>query len=102
MFQAADRAKFSGSQRVHPIYFDYPWQEGDETHITLPPNMEMESLAPDSSLQLDYALYTSQQNLESPGRMFSRRKRGMASGGIPAANYKHVKTCFESVKTSDA
>jgi len=101
IFQVAETAKFSANQRVHPFYFDYPWQEVDETHIALPPNMETESLASDSSLQLDYALYTSQQKLEAPGKMFSRRKLVMASGGIPAANYKDVKNFFDSVKTSD-
>jgi hypothetical protein len=101
VFQVADTAKFPAKDRVHPIYFDYPWQEVDETHITLPPTMEMESLAPDSSLQLDYALFTSQQKLEAPGRIFSRRKLVMASEGIPAANYKEVKGFFDSVKTSD-
>jgi hypothetical protein len=63
--------------------------------------METESLAPDGSLQLDYALYTSQQKLEAPGKMFSRRKLVMASGGIPATNYKGVKNFFDSVKNSD-
>ena len=56
---------------------------------------------PDASLRLDYALYKSQQKQESPNKIFSRRELVMASGGIPATNYKDVKNFFDSVKTGD-
>ncbi len=101
LFQVSETAKFSAAQRLQPIYFDYPWHEVDETHITLPAGMETESLAPDASLRLDYALYKSQQKQEAPNKISSRRELVMASSGIPATNYKDVKNFFDSVKTSD-
>ncbi len=101
LFQVSETARFSAGQRLQPIYFDYPWHEVDEIHITLPAGMETESLAPDASLRLDYALYKSQQKQESPNKIFSRRELVMASGGIPATNYKDVKNFFDSVKTGD-
>ncbi len=101
LFQVSETAKFSAGQRLQAIYFDYPWHEVDETHITLPAGMEMESLAPDASLRLDYALYKSQQKQEAPNKIFSRRELVMASSGIPATNYKDVKGFFDGVKGGD-
>ncbi len=101
LFQVSQTAKFSAAQRLQPIYFDYPWHEVDETHITLPAGMETESLAPDASLRLDYALYESQQKQEAPNKIFSRRELVMASSGIPATNYKDIKSFFDGVKGGD-
>ncbi len=101
LFQVSETAKFSGRQRLQAIYFDYPWHEVDETHIILPAGMETESLAPDASLRLDYALYKTQHTQEGPNKIFSRRELVMASSGIPATSYKDVKTFFDGVKGDD-
>ncbi len=101
LFEVGETAKFSAGQRLQAIYFDYPWHEVDETHITLPAGMEAENLSPDTSLHLDYALYKSQQKQEATNKIFSRRELVMASSGIPATSYKDVKNFFDGVKGGD-
>lgn len=101
VFQINGYTKFAEAQRQYPVYFDYPWHEVDETHISLPANMEIENLAPDSSTRLAYATYKTQHKLEAPGKVFCRRDLVMASEGIPAANYNDVKKFFDEVRGAD-
>lgn len=101
VFQVNTTAKFAEAHRQYPVYFDYPWHEVDETHILLPPGMDLENLAPDASTRLEYAMYKTQHKQEAPGKLFCRREFVMASEGIPAANYNDLKAFFATVKAND-
>jgi transglutaminase superfamily protein len=101
LFEVNSTAKFAETQRQYAVYFDYPWHEVDETHISLPPGMEVENLARDESTRLEYATYKSQHKQEAPGKLFCRREFVMASQGIPVADYNEVKTFFDNVKADD-
>jgi hypothetical protein len=101
IFQINDKPAFPAAQRVNPIYFDYPSQEIDEVHLALPPNAEIESLPPDDSAKLDYALYKTQQKQEAANTVFSRRD--LIIGGIlfPVTEYKAIKDFYDKVKAGD-
>ena len=98
IFQINDKPAFPAAQRVNPIYFDYPSQEIGEVHLALPPNAEIESLPPDDSAKLDYALYKTQQKQEAANTVFSRRD--LIIGGIlfPVTEYKAIKDFYDKVK----
>jgi transglutaminase superfamily protein/uncharacterized protein DUF3857 len=101
LFQVNQRARFSAGQRANGIYFHLPWQEADEVHITIPPGMEVETLAPDDTVKLSYALYQVKQKQEAPGQIFSRRDFIMGQGVFTADQYKEVKDFFDKVKADD-
>ncbi len=101
IFQVNEKATFPAAQRTNPVYFDYPSQEIDEVHVVMPPNTEIESLPPNDSVKLDYAIYQTQQKQESANTVFSRRD--FINGGVifPVAEYKTVKDFFDKVKAGD-
>jgi Domain of Unknown Function with PDB structure (DUF3857)/Transglutaminase-like superfamily len=101
IFQVNDKATFPAAQRTNPVYFDYPSQEIDEVHVVMPPNTEIESLPPNDSVKLDYAIYQTQQKQETANSVFSRRD--FINGGVlfPVAEYKTVKDFFDKVKAGD-
>ena len=101
LFQMNDKARFPATTRHNAIYFHYPWQEADEVRIELPAGMEVESLAPNDTLKLGYAVYISQQKQEAPNKIYSRRDFAMASGIVLPEKYKEVKEFFDKVKTDD-
>ena len=101
LFQVSEKPRFSTAQRNSAVYFHYPWQEIDEVHIAIPPGMELESLAPNDSLKLDYALYRADQKLEAPGKIFSRRDFIMGAGVFTPDKYKELKGFFDKVKADD-
>ena len=101
LFQTNERAQFSSANRSQPIYFHYPWQEVDEVHITIPPGMELESLAPDDSVRLDEAIYQVKQKQEGVDKLFSRRDFIMVEMIVPPERYKELKGFFDQVKRDD-
>jgi Domain of Unknown Function with PDB structure (DUF3857)/Transglutaminase-like superfamily len=101
LFQVNERSRFPATQRTNAIYFHLPWQEADEVHITLPTGMEVENLAPDDSVKLEYAMYKVQQKQEAPGKIFSRRDFIMNQELIGPNGYKDIKAFFDKVKAAD-
>jgi hypothetical protein len=101
LFQINEKPRFSSGERKNGVYFHIPWQEADEVHIKLPAGMEVESLAPDDTVKLQYALYQVRQKQESPDTIFSRRDFIMGQGLFAASEYKEVKAFFDKVKSGD-
>jgi len=101
LFQVNEKARFSAGQRSYGIYFHVPWQEADEVHITIPAGMEVETLAPDDTVKLKYALYQVHQKQEAPQQIFSRRDFAMAQTVFTADEYRELKGFFDKVKADD-
>ncbi len=101
LFQVSEKPRFPSAGRSNAIYFHVPWQEADEVHITVPAGMEVESLAPDDMVKLEYALYKVQQKQEAPNKIFSRRDFIMGQGLFDPDKYKEVKGFFDKVKADD-
>jgi hypothetical protein len=100
-FQMNQKPMFAPAVRSNPIYLYYPSREIDEIHITLPANTEIESLPPAKSVQLDYAMYSTGQKMETPTSILSTRDIGNAGYLFPASVYKEVKDFYDKVKAGD-
>lgn len=101
LFQVNETPRFPSTNRKMGIYFHVPWQEADEVYITIPPGMEIESLAPDDTIRLDYALYKVEQKRQGQDTLYSRRDFIMGQGLFTANEYKEVKGFFDKVKADD-
>ncbi|HZQ19416.1 MAG TPA: DUF3857 and transglutaminase domain-containing protein [Terriglobales bacterium] len=101
VFQVNEKPRFPSADRRNAIYFHVPWQEADEVHITIPAGMEVESLAPDDTVKLSYAIYKVQQKQEKPDTIFSRRDFIMGEGVFTPQEYKEIKRFFDKVKADD-
>jgi len=101
LFQTNDKARFPASTRSNAVYFEYPWQEADEIYITLPAGFELESLAPDDTVKLEYAVYKVQHQRLAPNQIFSRRDFIMAANAFPKDRYNEIKGFFDKVKADD-
>jgi hypothetical protein len=101
LFQVSEKPRFPSAGRSNAVYFHVPWQEADEVHITIPAGMEVESLAPDDTVKLQYALYRVQQKKEAPNKIFSRRDFIMSQGLFTPDKYQEVKGFFDKVKADD-
>jgi Transglutaminase-like superfamily len=101
LFQINEHARFPANDRQNAVYFHLPWQEADEVHITIPAGTEVESLAPDDMIKLDYALYKVQHKKETLNTIFARRDLVMARGIFGPTDYKEIKAFFDKVKADD-
>jgi hypothetical protein len=100
LFQVNEKPRFSSLERVNAVYFDYLTRELDEIHITLPPDLEVESLPPNEKILTDYALYATTQKQET-NTVVARRDLAMAGMSFPPPVYKELKGFFDKVKSGD-
>lgn len=101
IFQVRNPAVFPSSERINPIYLWYPTREADEIHITIPTTLDVESLPPNDSIRLEYALFSTSQKRESANSIVARRELVMAGMAFPATFYKDLKAFYDKVKTAD-
>jgi hypothetical protein len=101
VFQINQKPLFPATQRSNPVYLYYPSREIDQVHITLPTGIEVESLPSASTVQLDYAMYSTGQKMENANTILSSRDIGTAGYLFPVSVYKDVKDFYDKVKASD-
>jgi hypothetical protein len=49
IFGASEKRVFDHAERIHPVYFEFPFQKLDDVTITLPPGWQIGSLPPEES-----------------------------------------------------
>jgi hypothetical protein len=101
LFQVNEKPRFSASARVNQIYFEYLSREIDEVHVKVPDELEIESLPPNESARLDYALYTTTQKKEQGNSVMGMRDLTMGGMLFPTTMYKEIKDFFDKVKAGD-
>jgi hypothetical protein len=100
IFHSSEKQPFQTSQRVHPVYFGYPFYEADEISLRLPPGKRVESL-PNAPPQLaEFATYeaTCQIKRES---IELRRKVVMKRSYFDLDYYPALHVFFWLVKEGD-
>ena len=101
LFQVNEKPRFSATDRTNAIYFDYLSREIDEVHVTLPADLEVESLPPNDDVRRDYALYRTTQKQQAGNEVVAVRDLTVGGLGFLPDMYKDVKGFFDKVKTGD-
>jgi len=86
------------SDRVHPFYFSYAWQEDDDLTIRLPPGADVEELPGRATTESNLARYRSWCE-KQPGAI--QLKRVLALDGIIFRDTAGLRSFFNSVRLSD-
>lgn len=97
---------FSGSQRIHPIYFHYPWLEEDELTIELPAGYALDNAdAPAPISAGKTADYKPTVGVTSDGKTILYKRRFFFGGGgnllFPVRTYSDMKSLFDFINKSD-
>ncbi len=101
IFQINDKPRFASAKRANVIYFDYPSRESDEVHITLPSNVELESVPPKDETKLDFAYYHQEEKMESANSILATRDLVMNGLAFPVSVYPELKSFYDKVKAGD-
>jgi len=101
LFQVNEKPRFSATDRTNAIYFDYLSREIDEVHVTLPADLEVESLPPSDEVRLDYALYRTTQKQQTGNEVVAVRDLAVGGLAFPPNMYKEIKGFFDKVKVGD-
>lgn len=91
---------FAHADRVHPVYFEFPSRQIDDVRITLPDNLQVESLPASETVKLDYAIYKADRT-QDKNVIISSRDLAIASFAITLSDYKSLKGFYDKVKEFD-
>jgi hypothetical protein len=102
MFQTRSRQPFVHGERKHPVYFNYPYYEMDDTEITFPAAFHMESLAEEGApVKTEYSLYKVKHAIAGNKITFSR-DFAMAGIGFQQKDYAELRKFYSDVNARDS
>jgi hypothetical protein len=100
VFQASNDNPFRHQNRVHPVYFDYPFQELDQVYVQIPEGFRVETLPTPQKQQPDFGYYDSVWQQE--GNVVSVQRRFAILGLLFRKEmYPELRSFYEKVNTSD-
>jgi hypothetical protein len=105
-FRVSEPVMFTAAERIHPIYFHYPWSEEDNITIELPPGFELDN--PEGASPFKFppvGEYTVSTAISKDKKvLIYSRKLVFGSGDqilFPAKTYPMMKQIFERIHEAD-
>jgi Domain of Unknown Function with PDB structure (DUF3857)/Transglutaminase-like superfamily len=100
-FEAGNAPKFAETKRVEPVDMSYPYSVQDQFHVSLPPNITVDSLPQGGDVPFmpnaDYVVkFVSQGNTLAYGRLLR-----LADPFYKATDYPALRTFFQKVSADD-
>ena len=99
-FTAQDKHLFEHANRVHPVYFEYPFETRDEVSLDLPLNWNVKSLPPAQNNDQRLVAYTMKVE-EKDGVEHISRQLKVDVLGLDVKYYGALRSFFQQVKSSD-
>jgi hypothetical protein len=100
IFTSAEKGIFEHTERVHPVYFEYPYQKADDVTIELPPGWQVSSVPPPQNRDAKAAVYNLKVE-QSPGSLRLTRKLTIDMLLLEPKYYPTLRTFFQIVRTGD-
>jgi hypothetical protein len=100
IFTTAERGIFEHTNRVHPIYFEYPHQKLDDVSIDLPPGWQVSSMPPPQDRDAKAALYSLKVE-QNQGSVRLTRKLVIDFLLLDPKYYPALRNFFQTVRTGD-
>jgi|HubBroStandDraft_1064217.scaffolds.fasta_scaffold00538_15 hypothetical protein len=100
IFTAAEKGIFEHANRVHPIYFDYPYEKADDVIVDLPPGWQVSSVPAPQDLNAKAALYSLKVDQRSETLRLTR-KLTIDMLLLDQKYYSSLRNFFQVVRTGD-
>jgi hypothetical protein len=100
IFTAAEKGIFEHANRVHPIYFDYPYEKADDVIVDLPPGWQVSSVPAPQDLNAKAALYSLKVDQRSETLRLTR-KLTIDMLLLDPKYYSSLRNFFQVVRTGD-
>ncbi|PYP85158.1 MAG: hypothetical protein DMF61_17845 [Blastocatellia bacterium AA13] len=104
-FQYGNAAQFPTSNRVHPIYFKYPWSEEDSVTIDLPAGYALDNAdAPQPFMAGEISKYEMKISVAEGRRLMINRSFFFGGNGtllFPNTSYTPLKNLFDTLHERD-
>jgi len=101
IFSAAEKRVFEHTERVHPIYFDFPSGKEDDVSISLPAGWEVSSLPPPQNQGTPHVVLYSLKAENDKGKLLLTRKLNVDILLLDKKYYGALRDFFQVVRTGD-
>jgi hypothetical protein len=101
LFTSAEKGLFEHTNRVHPIYFEYPHQKIDDVSIEFPPGWRVNSMPAKQDVDQKVVAYNLKVE-ESAGGLHLTRKLTIDLLILEAKYYAALRNFFQVVRNGDA
>jgi Domain of Unknown Function with PDB structure (DUF3857)/Transglutaminase-like superfamily len=100
LFSATEKQLFEHTNRVHPVYFEYPFEKQDEVTIQLPLGWQVSSVPKDLNQDAKAAVYVRKVQ-DDKGTLHLTRVLRSELLMIDAKYYPALRAFFQNVRTGD-
>ena len=100
IFTSAEKGVFEHTNRMHPIYFEYPHQKLDDVTIELPAGWQVSSAPPAQERDAKAALYSLTVE-KSPNSLRLKRKLVIDFLLLEPKYYPALRSFFQTVRSGD-
>jgi transglutaminase-like putative cysteine protease len=100
LFAAPEKHMFDHADRVHPVYFEFPFQRVDDVSVDLPLGWQISTVPKPQNLDAKAVTYTLQAE-NNKGTLHVNRALNVDIMLLPAANYGALRKIFQIVRTGD-
>ena len=100
IFTAHEKGIFEHANRVHPIYFEYPYQKVDDVTVELPQGWQVSSVPPPQEKDAKIVAYNLKVD-QAPGTLRLTRKLSVDILMLEQKYYTALRNFFQVVRTGD-
>jgi hypothetical protein len=100
IFTGAEKQLFEHTNRVHPIYFEYPYEKDDDVTITLPPSWQVGSV-PAAHVQDGHVILYSIKVENGKSTLHLTRKLSVNFLILDSKYYMALRNFFQGVRSED-
>ncbi len=100
LFSAPEKRLFDHSDRVHPIYFEFPFQRSDDISINLPLGWQISTVPQPRSIDAKAITYNADAKNDK-GTLHLSRALNVDVVLLPTENYGTLRKIFQTVRTAD-
>jgi hypothetical protein len=100
LFSAPEKHLFDHADRVHAIYFEYPFQRSDDISIDMPLGWQISTLPKPANLDAKAVTYVLEANNDK-GTLHLKRALNVELLLLPRENYATLRKIFQIVRTAD-
>ncbi len=100
LFAAPERHLFDHADRVHPVYFQYPFQRSDDVSIDMPLGWQISTVPEERKVDAKLITYTLNAKNDK-GTLHLNRVLSVDILLLPKDNYAALRKVFQLVRTGD-
>ncbi|HWR35434.1 MAG TPA: DUF3857 domain-containing protein [Clostridia bacterium] len=100
IFSASEKRVFDHAERIHPIYFAFPFQKIDDVTIAVPGNWQTDSVPPAQVQDAKAVVYTLSVD-KGNGTLHLTRKLKVDVMLLESKHYPTLRAFFQAVRTGD-